>query len=335
MSGKYSIKTGGAEYSIIYSDMHGVDLCGDGSNISKNRFAYLENMYRDYDGGDTDALVSIPGYRKIFDTDDEVFGLFHHTYEGGEDALAVHSGDALYLLDTNGSTASPKKIYSGLKRGKSDAYFSKNALFIIDGQKIVKVKNADAKDADSEAYIPTLCMNYEEFEQRNLYTRSFYETYNVGSLDDISYATEGLTYAVTDADNLYCKITGYTGSDTNVYIPTKAKIGDKLYTVKEIDVYAFEGKDVEECFISGGVEKIGNLAFYDCSALSSVLMGEGVKGIGQGAFEKCTSLAFTEYENCLYIGSASNPYFALVGVLEKEYEIHEDTRVIADGVLAD
>ena len=64
-------------------------------------------------------------------------------------------------------------------------------MFIIDGQKIVKVKNADAKDADSEAYIPTLCMNYGEFEQRNLYTRSFYETYNVGSLDDISFATEG------------------------------------------------------------------------------------------------------------------------------------------------
>ena len=35
------------EYSIIYSNMRGVDLRGDGSTVAKYRFAELENMYKD------------------------------------------------------------------------------------------------------------------------------------------------------------------------------------------------------------------------------------------------------------------------------------------------
>ena len=87
--------------------------------------------------------------------------------------------------------------------------------------------------------------------------------------------------------------------------------------------------------IPDSVEYIGNLAFYDCYALSSVLMGEGVISIGYAAFDGCPSLAFTEYGNCLYIGSVNNPYFALMDILGKEFEIHEDTRIVADDVFID
>ena len=57
-----------SEYSVIYSDMLGADMNGDGSNIAKNRFAYLENMYRDYRGG-RGSVESVPGYRKLFKTE--------------------------------------------------------------------------------------------------------------------------------------------------------------------------------------------------------------------------------------------------------------------------
>ena len=39
-----------SQYNRHYSNMRGVDFTGDGSNIQSDRFAYLENMYRDYEG---------------------------------------------------------------------------------------------------------------------------------------------------------------------------------------------------------------------------------------------------------------------------------------------
>ena len=40
------------EYSITYRNMRGVDLSSAGSFDSKDRYAYVENMYRDYERGD-------------------------------------------------------------------------------------------------------------------------------------------------------------------------------------------------------------------------------------------------------------------------------------------
>ena len=315
MSGiKYTSGKSGSEYSMIYSDMHGVDLTGDGSNISKNRFAYLENMYRDYDNGNADTLESIPGYRKIFDTEDEVYGLFHHKYEDGSDALAVHSGDKLYLIPTEADSAEPTLIYTGLNRCRSSSFFAGNSLYVIDGKRIVRICGANASDAVTEAYIPMLAVNYEDLEQRNLYTRSFKESYTVGGIDDICYGSEGICYAVTDADNAFCKVTGYTGTDTSVYIPARTKIGDKLYTVKEIDVYAFSEKPIEECFIAGGVERIGNLAFYQCSALQKVTLSDSVTEIGNAAFSHCVSL--TELHMGLGMRVIGNVPFALCTKLD-------------------
>ena len=54
-----------AEYSALYADMRGVDFSGDGSTIRRDRFSYLENMYRDYDGDGAGIIESFPGFRKI------------------------------------------------------------------------------------------------------------------------------------------------------------------------------------------------------------------------------------------------------------------------------
>ena len=51
------------EYSVIYDNFKGVDFSENGSHISKDRFAYAENMYRDYDVGGANTVESIPGYR--------------------------------------------------------------------------------------------------------------------------------------------------------------------------------------------------------------------------------------------------------------------------------
>ncbi len=284
----YSDKT---EYSVVYSDMGGVHFLGDGSGISRSRFAYLENMYRDYDSGGADIIESIPGYRKILDTGTEVHGLFSYQSTDGAEMLAVHSGTKLYLIPTDDLDGITEPItFSGIADRKSDAFFARGALHIIDGENIVRITRDGISLADDDFYIPMLCINYEDYEQRNLLTRSFTEKYIVGSADDICYETEGLNYIILDSDAMTCKLIGYSGTDKVVYVPTRTKIGGNLYTVKQIGVSAFAESDIEECFIAGGVELIGNLAFYKCQSLKKVTLPDSVTEIGNGAFTYCTAL---------------------------------------------
>ncbi|WP_278247491.1 leucine-rich repeat protein, partial [Clostridium beijerinckii] len=71
------------------------------------------------------------------------------------------------------------------------------------------------------------------------------------------------TYQLINNDTEY-EITGYTGTNTDVTIPSK-----------------INGKNVTS---------IGNRAFYYCSVLKSITIPEGVTSIGNFAFNYCTSL---------------------------------------------
>ena len=84
--------------------------------------------------------------------------------------------------------------------------------------------------------------------------------------------------------------------------------------------------------IGDSVTTIGNYAFQECYNLTSLAIPDSVTDIGLGAFSGCYELQFNEYENCKYLGSADNPYFALIEVTTKNlssYTIHEDTKIIA------
>ena len=85
--------------------------------------------------------------------------------------------------------------------------------------------------------------------------------------------------------------------------------------------------------IPDSVTTIGYSAFYNCSRLTGVTIGNGVTTIGEDAFYNCSSLQYAEYGNCKYLGSADNPYFALITVVNNDYSsytIHEDTKIIAN-----
>ena len=79
----------------------------------------------------------------------------------------------------------------------------------------------------------------------------------------------------------------------------------------------------------------GNLyygAFMNCSMLTSVQLGDGVKSVGVNAFSGCTSLNYNEYDNAYYLGNTNNPYFVLVKSVNSSIttcDIHEDTVIIA------
>ena len=128
-------------------------------------------------------------------------------------------------------------------------------------------------------------------------------------------------------------ITEYTGEDADLTIPD---------TVKDMPVVAIGDSAFRDCYtlqsvtVPDSVTAIGWGAFRGCLSLESVTLGKGVRIIDAYAFEECLKLNYTPYENGSYLGTADNPYHALVSMshLAKTAVIHPDTRIIC-GVALD
>ena len=103
------------------------------------------------------------------------------------------------------------------------------------------------------------------------------------------------------------------------------------------DVAFADCSDLSSITIPESVTSIGGSAFEECYGLTSITIPNSVTSIGVGAFSGCSNLQFNEYENCKYLGSKDNPYYALIEVTTQDlssYTIHEDTKVIADRAFA-
>ena len=91
----------------------------------------------------------------------------------------------------------------------------------------------------------------------------------------------------------YITITGYDGLDNEVNIPETIKVNDADITVKSISDRAFyENSTISSVFIPSSVTTIGESAFYNCTNLSSITIGENsnLVEIGEAAFSNCSSL---------------------------------------------
>ena len=139
--------------------------------------------------------------------------------------------------------------------------------------------------------------------------------------------TEGVLYDLS-ADGAYAVVIDYMGTSTRV------NIADEYQgrPVTEIYQKAFEGKNIICVIIPDSVTIISDYAFYYCLNLSKVTIGNGINTIGVDAFCGCNNIQYVEYGNCQYLGNSSNPYVALITVVNKKfstYTIHDDTKVIA------
>ena len=107
-----------------------------------------------------------------------------------------------------------------------------------------------------------------------------------------------------------------------------------LYRAKNLYV---DNVLITELEIPDSVTSIGDYVFYNCSNLASVVIGDSVSSISSSAFNGCSNLQFNEYENCTYLGSKDNPYFALIKATTQNlssYTIHENTKVIANSAFS-
>ena len=112
---------------------------------------------------------------------------------------------------------------------------------------------------------------------------------------------DDFTYTVLNDGTI--EITGYSGSDKSLSIPSK--IDGRRVTI--IGGGAFDDcKSLTSVTIPNGVTSIGRETFSGCKSLTSVTIPNSVRSIGGGAFEDCESLtSITLPKSVTNIGSNS------------------------------
>lgn len=118
-------------------------------------------------------------------------------------------------------------------------------------------------------------------------------------------------------------VTEYNGA---LYLGSESAPYTVLISAKSTD---FDGV----CTVHNDTKIIYGAAFDHCTEIDRIIIPNGIRYVGIGAFEKCYELVFATHESVKYLGNESNPYLVCVGVEERSdsvsYTIHEDTRIIA------
>ena len=283
------------EYTVRYSDFDGVDLTGDGSAIDERKLAYAENMYKDYSRQGSGVIKSIPGYRRILALGKRINAIHSQNVGDGDEYLVVHAGDALYRFKKSerDSLGTLTPILTGLRDKKSHSFTKGGALFIIDGENIIRIKSdgTAARITQNDAYVPTTFKNGKPFEQRNLACKRFRETFEFGVVEKNYRRSDYLVFEV-DEDGEGCILASTKATlGSEIYVPAYAKIGDKEYRVRAIADYAFAGRTaLTSVHIADGVREIGRYAFLGCTSLLTVECSASTKTVSEGAFSGCVSL---------------------------------------------
>ena len=116
---------------------------------------------------------------------------------------------------------------------------------------------------------------------------------NCISASAIEFTVDGVRYSVND-DNTTVTVAGYRSDSEptgNLTIPESVTYGGISYPVTSIGGKAFYGcTGLTSLTIGNSVTSIGNSAFSGCSGLTSVTIPNSVTSIGDWAFNRCTGL---------------------------------------------
>ncbi len=337
-----------SQYNRHYHDMRGVDFTGDGSSIAKDRFAYLENMYRDYDGEGSGITESIPGFRKLCSLESPIYGIFSQNTPRGRYIL-VHAGYGLYrfALNSRDSLEAPLSPIGTLSPAQSAAFCYGSSVYILDGYnlhcvdengKFVSITGYKQK----EVYIPTTFYNGEPMEQRNLLSIGYKEIYSLENPMRFAYTSPNLYFEIENESELTCRLSGRGRcTDAKIFVPSTARIGGVDYTVSAVGTRAFENDaTLLSIVLPSGLSEIGAFAFKGCGALKTACLSAGLEVLGEGTFASCAALkalyihaSLTQadaniFENCTALtdihidGAEEETASALKAILPKEASVH-------------
>ena len=116
-------------------------------------------------------------------------------------------------------------------------------------------------------------------------------------------------YEYTILEDGTAEITNYTGSDTEIVIPSELD-GHKVTKIGRGAFYFCDS--LTSIKIPDGITSIGGSAFMGCKSLTSIVIGSDVKSIGRDVFYNCVSLmsitipdSVEKIEDFLFHGCAS------------------------------
>ena len=287
-----------SEYTLTYRDMLGVDFSTGAYDREKRRYAYIENMYRDYEGGNGSLIESVPGFRKIASLGGKIHAIYSHKNEVGAEYTVVHAGKNVFRFETSKRDSLPAlSPIAEMRDTKSTAFRFGTDLYVLDGTEILKI-SADGtavkiNSEDAAVYVPTTFYNDERIEQRNLLTDRFREKYMIGAAEMVIYGSPGILYRITDEKLGLCAVVGVSSTFSGILnIPSYAKIGTKRYKVDEISDNAFlNNQSIVGIRLGIGIYRIGKFAFSGCSSLSQVYAYNAPVFIDDYAFKNCASLS--------------------------------------------
>ena len=139
-----------------------------------------------------------------------------------------------------------------------------------------------------------------------------------------NFKSDGLYYNILSETDRTVEVTYYDYKNNSYYndaygdieIPSKLIYDRKTYKVTSIGKYAFyKCSGLTSVTIGNSVTSIGISAFYNCSGLTSVTIGNSVTSIGNSAFSNCSGLisiivdesnpSFSSIEGILYNNDAT------------------------------
>jgi hypothetical protein len=123
-------------------------------------------------------------------------------------------------------------------------------------------------------------------------------------------ASDGCTYITVDniiyaIKENYTAVAKYPNCTVEAIIPTSINYDGISYNVNAIAQMAFSNNcsTLTSVVIPDSIKSIGDEAFYGCSSLTEITIPDGVTSIGDGAFAGCPSVRVLD-NNCFMTGNA-------------------------------
>lgn len=141
----------------------------------------------------------------------------------------------------------------------------------------------DDKTYEFLDYSPSL--NFDDYENGVIPFEVPYFVYEY--VTENTAKTSGLLFS-TNSQKGTATVTGYTGTETDITIPSYTTSGNRAYKVTGLAASAFAGKNIRSVILSDYITKLPEGAFKNCTQLEEV-SGYFTK-IGAEAFSGCTAL---------------------------------------------